>query len=292
MKIAVIGANGQLGTDVAKAMEANGYTTSRLTHSDIEISDEASVAATLGELRPKAVINTAAFHNVDHCERQPMQAFAVNALGVRNLARYCAGAGVYLLHVSTDYVFDGVKRAPYVETDYALPLNTYGNSKLAGEHYVRTICPTAAIMRVSGVYGANPCRAKSGLNFVSLMLKLAGERTEIRVVDDEILTPTYAVDIARQAVELVKCHAPGLFHATAQGSCSWYEFARYVFDKSATSVNLQKALPDEFPAKVARPSYSVLDNASLRSIGLDVMPSWQDGLERYLAEAGIGFNTV
>jgi len=287
MKVVVIGANGQLGTDVARAMESHGYPTSRLTHTEIEIGDEASVAAALSELRPSAVINTAAFHNVDQCEKQPTQAFAVNALGARNLAQYCAGAGVYLLHISTDYVFDGMKKAPYVEMDCALPLNTYGISKLAGEHYVRTTCPTAAIMRVSGVYGVNPCRAKNGLNFVRLMLKLAGERTEIRVVDDEILTPTYSVDIARQAVELIKNHAPGLFHATAQGSCSWYEFARCVFDKSATSVNLQKALPGEFPSKVTRPSYSVLDNAGLRSLGLDVMPSWQNGLERYLTEAGI-----
>src|SRR5262249_13326099 len=127
-------------------------------------------------------------------------------------------------------------------------------------------CREGAVVRVSGVYGNNPCRAKGGLNFVRLMLKLANERPEIRVVDDEILTPTYSVDIARQVMKLIGDRVPGLFHGTAQGECSWYQFAQQVFEKSGTRANLQKARPGEFPAKVPRPSYSVLENSHLKQL--------------------------
>jgi dTDP-4-dehydrorhamnose reductase len=284
MKVVVVGANGQLGVDACAALEDAGHQVVPLTHSEVEIADEASVSAVLGSVRAAAVVNTAAAHNVEQCEKDPARAFAVNALGVRNLARACDESGAYLLQISTDYVFDGGKGKPYLETDAALPLNVYGNSKLAGEHFVRSSCREGAVLRVSGVYGANPCRAKGGMNFVRLMLKLAQERPEIRVVDDEILTPTYTYDIARQVAILVENRACGLFHGTAQGACSWFEFAEKIFAKTGTRANLQKALPGEFASKVARPSYSVLENAGLRAFGIDVMPTWQDGLERYLAE--------
>jgi dTDP-4-dehydrorhamnose reductase len=225
-------------------------------------------------------------HNVEQCEKEPARAFAVNALGARNLARHAEDNGIYLLQISTDYVFDGAKQAPYIETDAPLPLNVYGNSKAAGEYFVLSGCREGAVLllRVSGVYGKNPCRAKGGLNFVRLMLKLANERPEIRVVDDEILTPTYSVDIAQQVVKVLQDRALGLFHGTAQGACSWYQFARCIFEKSGIVTNLQKARPGEFPAKVPRPSYSVLGNSRLQELGIDIMPSWQDGLERYLRE--------
>jgi dTDP-4-dehydrorhamnose reductase len=284
MKIVVIGANGQLGVDVCAAFEQAGHRVVPLTHAEIEISQQNSVSTALQAAQADAVVNTAAMHHVEQCEQDPARAFAVNAIGARNLARSCEETGTYLLHVSTDYVFDGTKREPYVETDAPLPLNVYGNSKLAGEYFVRTACREGAVLRVSGVYGANPCRAKGGMNFVRLMLKVARERPEIRVVDDEILTPTYARHIARQVAALVENRALGLFHGTAQGACSWYEFAGQVFAMTGTKANLQKARPGEFPAKVTRPSYSVLANARLKALGLDVMPPWQDGLRDYLAE--------
>lgn len=284
MKVAVIGANGQLGVDVAVAFEQAGHDVVRLTHADMEVAEEASIASVLGGAAPDVVVNTAALHNVEQCEKEPLRAFAVNAVGVRNLAQVCDKSGAYLLHVSTDYVFDGAKAAPYLESDAPAPLNVYGNSKLAGEYFVTKACRSGAVLRVSGVYGSNPCRAKSGLNFVRLMLKLAKEKPELRVVDDEILTPSYAVDIARQIVKLADARALGLFHGTAQGACSWYEFARHIFEYSGVVANLQKARPGEFPAKVPRPNYSVLENARLKSMSLDIMPAWQDGLKRYLAE--------
>jgi dTDP-4-dehydrorhamnose reductase len=284
MKVVVIGANGQLGIDVAAVFENAGHHVVRLTHADMEIADEPSVSSVLGSLTPTVVVNTAAMHNVDQCEKDPLRAFAVNAVGARNLAQYSDKSGAYLLHVSTDYVFDGAKAAPYLESDPPAPLNVYGNSKLAGEYFVTNTCRAGAVLRVSGVYGANACRAKGGLNFVRLMLKLAAEKPELRVVDDEILTPTYTVDIARQIVKLADARRPGLFHGTAEGACSWYEFACHIFEYSGVVANLQKARLGEFPAKVARPSYSVLENARLKSLSLDTMPPWQDGLRRYLAE--------
>ena len=284
MKVAVIGATGQLGADVCAAFERAGHHVLPLTHADIEIAEEASVAAVLGEAKADVVVNTAALHNVEQCEKVPLQAFAVNAVGARNLARACEASGAYLLHISTDYVFDGDKAAPYVETDRPSPLNVYGVSKLAGEHFITSACRSGAVLRVSGVYGSHACRAKGGLNFVRLMLKLAKERPEIRVVDDEILTPTYAVDIAEEIVVMAEHRAVGLFHGTAQGACSWYEFARHIFEFSGIKTNLQKARSGEFPAKVARPSYSVLENSRLKFHDLDIMPPWQDGLKRYLGE--------
>jgi dTDP-4-dehydrorhamnose reductase len=283
VRVAVIGANGQLGVDICTAFEESGHEVAALTHEKIEISDQDSVIAALHATRASAIVNTAAMHNVEQCENDASRAFAVNAIGARNLARACDELGIYLLHVSTDYVFDGAKRKPYTEVDAPLPLNIYGNSKLAGEHFVRTSCREGAVLRVSGVYGTNPCRAKGGLNFVRLMLKLARERPEIRVVDSEILSPTYSRDIARQVVILVKNRVSGLFHGTAQGECSWFRFAQEIFTLSRTNVRLVTALPGEFPTKVARPSYSVLENRNLAAVGLDIMTPWQDGLKRYLA---------
>lgn len=282
MKVAVVGANGQLGADICAALEQAGHQVVGMTHADIELGDEASVAAALDESRPDAVVNTAAMHNVEQCEADQARAFAINAIGVRNLARRCEAAAAYLLHIGTDYVFDGAKRAPYLESDAPSPLNVYGNSKLAGEYFVLNSCRKGAVLRVSGVYGSHPCRAKGGMNFVKLMLKLAAERPEIRVVDDEVLTPTYTVDIARQVALLVARQEPGLMHGTAQGACSWYAFAAKIFELSGTRANLQKARPGEFPAKVPRPSYSVLENRALARSGIDIMPSWEDGLARYL----------
>ena len=156
------------------------------------------------------------------------------------------------------------------------------NTKLAGEYFAQSIAKKCFVLRVSGIYGKNPCRAKGGLNFVSLMLKLAKERDEVRVIDDEILTPTYTMDIANQIVRLFHSNTHGLYHVTAQDSCSWYEFAAKIFDLTGTKVKLKIASPSEFPMKVPRPKYSVLENKRLKDIGLDIMPHWKDGLKSYL----------
>lgn len=283
MKVAVIGGNGQLGRDVSAAFSREGHAVTSLTHQEIEVSSPASVRESLGALRPELVVNTSAFHHVEKCEADPAHAFAVNGIGARNLAQITQEVGATLMHISTDYVFDGRKNAPYTEEDVPAPLNVYGNTKVSGELFVSATNPRHFIVRTSAIYGENPCRAKGGLNFVELMLKLATERNELRVVDDEFVTPTPTAQIAQQLVALSRSSDYGLYHATAEGSCSWFEFAAAIFDLTKTKIRLEPARPGEFPIKVARPKYSVLENQALKSRSLNVFTHWKEGLENYLA---------
>ncbi len=282
MNIAVIGANGQLGSDVVKAFAEHRDDVRSLTHAEIEISDLEAVRVCLGRFSPQVVVNTAAMHHVENCERDPEGAYAVNAIGARNLAIVTRDLGATLIHLSTDYVFDGKKNTPYVEEDGPLPLNVYGNSKLAGECYARTLNPKHFVLRTSALYGKNPCRAKGGRNFVDLMLELARTRGRVRVVNDEFVSPTPTAELARQIVSLSRCDDYGLYHATAEGSCSWYEFAREIFSLAEVDVKLEMAAPGEFPAKTPRPPYSVLENGGLKRLGLNRFSSWQTGLQQYL----------
>jgi len=282
MKIAEIGADGQLGSDLVAAFSGNGDTVCGLTHAGIEISDLHSVSQALLGIQPQVIVNTAAMHQVENCEREPEKAFAVNALGARNLAMVARDLGAALMHVSTDYVFDGSKGSPYIEQDNPLPLSAYGNTKLAGEHFVRATTPRHFVIRTSALYGKSPCRAKGGLNFIELMLKLAKERGEVSVVDDEVVTPTSTAELAQQMVQLSRCDCYGLYHATAEGSCSWHEFAREIFAVTDTPVRLKVAAPGAFPSKVARPKYSVLENRALKIRGLNSFRPWQDALHQYL----------
>ncbi|HEY6900066.1 MAG TPA: NAD(P)-dependent oxidoreductase, partial [Puia sp.] len=194
MKVAVIGANGQLGSDLIRTFSQLHETVS-LNHTDIEITDIDKVKSTLSAIKPDLVLNTAAYHNVPVCEQQPDTAFAINGKGALNLARVCSDLDAQLVHYSTDYVFDGSKNQPYAETDRCNPLNVYGITKLSGEHMVLNYASRPVVIRVSGIYGTVPCRAKGG-NFITTMKKLAKEKPEVRVVNDEILTPTPTSAIA------------------------------------------------------------------------------------------------
>lgn len=286
MKIAVIGADGQLGSDVVSAFASNGDEVGGLTHADIELASLDSVSSRLLEVRPQIIVNTAAMHHVEKCEADPTKAFATNGLGSRNVSLVARDLGATLIHVSTDYVFDGAKSTPYEESDVPRPLNVYGNTKLSGELFVRSTVDKHFVLRTSAIYGKNPCRAKGGLNFIELMLKLARERGEVRVVDSEFVTPTPTEELARQMVALSRSDAYGLYHATAEGSCSWHEFAGKIFELSKTKVNLIVAGPNEFPAKVARPKYSVLENRALKDRGVNLFRPWQEGLRNYLSSTG------
>lgn len=283
MKITIIGASGQLGKDVAAAFVAAGDQVDALDHAMIEVSSLDSVGHALSRTQPDVVINTAAFHHVEKCEADPGQAFAINSIGARNVAEVSESLRAKLIHIGTDYVFDGNRQVPYTEHDLPGPLNVYGNTKLSGELFVRSTNPLHFVVRVSAIYGSNPCRAKGGLNFVELMLKLCREREEIRVVNDEFVSPTPTSDIARQLVVLSRTSEYGLYHATAEGSCSWYEFAKAIFELTRTKIRLEAARPGEFPAKVPRPKYSVLENRALKHKSLNVFRHWKDGLTEYLS---------
>jgi dTDP-4-dehydrorhamnose reductase len=283
MRVAVIGANGQLGHDVVAAFTTKKDEVLAVNHSDIELSSIDSVSAKLKELCPQLIVNTAAMHHVENCERQPDRAFAVNGIGSRNLAVIAAELNATLMHVSTDYVFDGSKRNPYEESDAPNPLNVYGNTKLSGEHFVRATVPKHFVVRTAAIYGKSPCRAKGGLNFIELMLKLARERGELRVIDSEWTTPTSTLEIARQLVSLSRSEHYGLYHATAEGSCSWYEFAHEIFSIMGTRVKLEVAGANEFPSKVSRPKYSVLENSALKRNNLNIFKPWQESVREYLS---------
>jgi len=277
----VVGSTGQLGSDLVEAFTGGDTQVHGLAHEDMDIADDEAVGRVLGTLRPDVVVNTAAFHNVPRCETEPDRAYALNAVAPRRLARRCTELGARLVQVSTDYVFDGAKLAPYVETDRPVPLNVYGVSKLAGEYEVLDAGGTHQVVRSSGLYGIRPCRAKGG-NFIDTMYRVAAQQPEVRVVDDEVLTPTFTADLAAQIRVLALEGAPGLYHATNQGSCSWYEFARAIFDLGRLETPLSATSVKQQASPVRRPFYSVLENAALAAAGLDRMRPWREALTDYM----------
>jgi len=281
MKIVLIGCTGQLGGALLESAPV-AHEVVPLSHADIEVTNDRCVRAALDRHAPEVVINTSAFLRVDDCETEVSQAFEVNALAVRRLALACRDRGAMLVHFSTDYVFGGGnKRTPLEETDPPFPLNVYGASKLAGEHLVAEVLPQHFLIRSCGLYRVGGSKAKGG-NFVETMLRKASVGESIRVVDDQILTPTHTPELARKVWQLLETREYGLYHITCQGECSWYDFAGKVFELAGLKADLQPTASAEFRTPARRPPYSVLDNARLRSMGLDDLKPWQDALADYL----------
>lgn len=283
MKVLLIGASGQLGSDLVKAL--TDVETICLTHRDVEICEPVGLQETLRRHAPDIVINTAAYHKVDECEVNVEKTVAVNTHGVRNLALACKEQDCALLHMSTDYVFggDAKRRTPYTETDIPSPINAYGIAKLAGEYFVRYILDRHWIVRSQWLYGVAGASGKGG-NFVELMLRLAREGRDIKVVDDQVGSPTYTADLARKLAQLVKTDHYGLYHITNKGECTWYQFARKIWELSGLSPNAEPTSTAAFGATATRPAYSVLDNTGLRAIGVDDMQPWEEALAAYLEE--------
>lgn len=269
-----------MGSDIVRALPSEDVIP--LTHQDIEIGEEAAVSGIMENYKPDVVINTAAYHRVADCEKNDFASFKINSIGAKNLAIACRENKAILVHISTDYVFDGENKKPYIESDFPRPLNVYGISKLAGEYYIRYLCSRHFIVRTSGLYGSAKCRAKGG-NFIDLMLNLAKEQDEIEVVNDEILTPTYTLDLARKIRDIIQTDYFGLYHITNNGSCSWYEFAEKIFEFYHMKVNLKAVPVERFPSEVKRPRYSVLRNYALEKIGMDDMRKWDAALKAFLS---------
>jgi len=282
MKIAVIGANGQLGTDLMEVLAAN-HDVIGLNHSDVEITDIDSVKRVLSAITPDLVLNTAAYHIVPEAEKFPDKAFTTNGAAVLNLAKISHDLNIRFLHYSTDYVFDGKKHQPYTEDDSPGPLNVYATTKLAGEYFALNYSDKSYVVRVSGIYGKVPCRAKGG-NFITTMVKLAKEKPEVRVVNDEILTPTPTYWIAKNTEALIKTDKYGLYHMSCEGEVSWYEFAKVIWDTLGLKTPLYAASVNDFPLVVKRPFYSVLENKNLNKIGINMMPEWKNSLKDFLKE--------
>jgi dTDP-4-dehydrorhamnose reductase len=281
VSILLLGANGQLSRDLLRAL--TGQKVTALSHSELELCDYAAVRERLNQIKPRHVINTAAFHRVDECEEQVSKAFEVNAYAVRHLAQVCSSIDAILVHVSTDYVFGSSKHSPLSEEARPEPLNVYGVSKLAGEFFVRQSCAKHFIVRSSGLYGVAGASGKGG-NFVETMIKLAKENKKIRVVNDQFLSPTYTQDLAEKLCELIQTENYGLYHITNAGQCSWFEFAGKIFSLLRLTPDFAPTTTAAYGAKVQRPAYSVLRNEKLSSLGLKPMRAWPEALQAYLRE--------
>jgi dTDP-4-dehydrorhamnose reductase len=280
VKIVLIGANGQLGSDLFRAFSRSGDEVVSTEHSTFDVCCAEQVEELVDRVRPDSVVNTAAFHKLEECEKKPLRTFEVNAIGALNLARSCAQSRAVLVHFSTDYVFDGQKRVPYEESDLPCPLSVYGTTKVAGEELIACNTERYYIVRTSGLYGHAGSSGKGG-NFVETMLKRAANRERISVVDDQILTPTATLDLASMVQRLIDTEAFGLYHVSCADSCSWYQFAREIFALKKIEVDLVPVETRDFASPVKRPPYSVLSKNRLKGLGLS-MPEWRDSLERYL----------
>ena len=279
MRIALLGSNGQLGRDLLAQLAEHELFA--LTRQEFDVTDHARARSVITELKPDLVLNTTAYHRVDDCESQPELAYDVNALAVLNLVRISNDLDATLVHFSTDYVFDGKSSVPYSEDSVALPLSIYGNSKLAGELLVRTMARKYFVIRTCGLYGLAGSRGKGG-NFVETMLSKARNGESIRVVNDQTITPTSTLEVARQMKTLLTTTQHGLFHMTSEGACSWYEFAAAIFELTGIAADLTPTTSDSYKAPALRPRYSVLENAHLKKLGLNRMRHWREGLSEYL----------
>lgn len=274
MKFAILGANGQLARDLAPRLPGEVHPLTRL---QANLTQADSLRQTLTALRPDVVVNCAAYNFVDKAESEPEAAFAVNAWGVRNLALLCRDLDSVLVHFSTDYVFglEEKRTTPYAVTAAPGPVSVYGLSKLAGEYLVRSICPKHFVIRTCGLYGLWGSGGK-GTNFVETMLRLAGQGKPLRVVADQICTPSFTQDIATATATLIQTGRFGLHHLTNAGSCSWHDFAAEIFRLAKVSANLSPTTSKEYNAPARRPGYSVLENqAPLRL--------WTEALTDYLS---------
>jgi dTDP-4-dehydrorhamnose reductase len=279
MRIALLGSNGQLGRDLLAQLSEHELFP--LTRQEFDVTDHARARSVISDLKPDLVLNTTAYHRVDDCESQPELAYNVNVLAVLNLVRISNDLDAALVHFSTDYVFDGKSRTPYSEDSVALPLSIYGNSKLAGELLVRTMARKYFVIRTCGLYGNAGSRGKGG-NFVETMLSKARNGDPIRVVNDQILSPTSTLEVARQMKSLLTSTHYGLFHMTSEGACSWFEFATAIFELAEIPADLSPTTSDAYKSPAKRPQYSVLENGRLKKLGLNRMRHWREGLSEYL----------
>lgn len=275
MKVIVMGAAGQLGSDVMTELAARGITAIPAAHSDVDITDREKTEKFICGSSPDAVINCAAFTNVDLAETEREKCFSVNVSGAENIVAACKKCGAKLLHLSTEYVFGGRGKELYETDGEFSPCNYYGETKLLGECAVRENCDKHFIVRISWVFG------KNGKNFVKTMLKLSEQRDEITVVNDQIGSPTYSADLAKLICDMIATEKYGTYHASNEGFCSWAEFAEEIMKLSGAKTRIIPVSSEEYKTAAVRPKNSRLSKRSLDENGFDRLPAWQDALERY-----------
>lgn len=279
--VVVIGRAGQLGTELVSEFTARKWKIVGFDRHSLNITDTAQVEKALTAAEPDLVLNAAAYNQVDVAEREPLAAYMVNGLAVRNLAVACRQLAAKLVHFSTDYVFDGMTERPYHEGDPTRPLSAYGVSKLAGETYARAYLDDALIVRTSGVYGPAGRLTARG-NFVELMLRLAAGSQPIRVVEDHVASPTYAPELARLTADLVDSKASGIFHGGGETAISWYEYARLIFRQAKLDPPLRPTNEREYRTDARRPRYSALENRRAAQLGIKPMRSLDSCVAEYL----------
>ena len=278
----MFGAYGQLGVELVRELKQRAYDARGWDRHEADITDAGAVEHALADYDPHVVFNCAAYNQVDVAEKEPQAAYAVNALAVRNLALACRQVDAKLVHFSTDYVFDGTARHPYAEDDPTHPLGAYAVSKLAGELYAQAYLDRVLVVRTSGVFGPGGMATARG-NFVELMLRLAGSRQPIRVVEDHVASPTFAPALAARTVDLVDRQQTGVFHIGGGAPISWFLFAKLIFEVAGLTPTLLATNEREYRTTARRPRYSALSNAKMERVGLEPMPPLREALERYFA---------
>lgn len=268
-RILVTGANGMLARDLCPMLEDADFEVIETTRNELDVTDELQVRRVISDVKPDYVIHCAAYTNVDKAEEEPEIAELVNAKSAEYIAKACNSNNAVMIYISTDYVFDGIQTRPYIPDDIATPIGAYGLSKLHGEEAVRKFCPAHYIIRTSWLYGHH------GKNFVETMISLA-EKTELKVVDDQVGCPTWTVDLSDAIISFIDEEPPfGTYHACGAGSTSWYGFAKEIFDLMSLNVNLIPCTTEEFPRPAKRPAYSVMDNEGL-------LRDWKQALQEYI----------
>lgn len=278
----IIGSKGQLGTDMVLLSKQAGYNVSEIDFPDIDITDPQMTQQCILKFKPDFIINCAAYTAVDNCETHQQQAFAVNAKGVQNIAVSAKKIDAVLIHISTDYVFDGKKTSPYLEDDKASPQTVYGKSKLEGEELIASHCDKFQIFRIAWLYGIH------GNNFVKTIRSIAHkkmlENQPLTVVNDQFGTPTYTREVCAQVLKMIDQPHYGIFHCTNEGFCTWYDFASEIVKAAGIDVQLLPCTTEAFPRPAPRPLYSVLENAHLKKLDLNIMKNWKEAFQSFLID--------
>lgn len=280
MKVLVTGVKGQLGYDVVKELTGRKIEAVGVDIEEMDITDAASVDKVIKEAAPDAVIHCAAYTAVDAAEDNEELCRKVNVDGPRNIAAVCKELDIKMIQISTDYVFSGEGERPWEPEDAAAPQSVYGQTKYEGELAVQELLEKYFIVRIAWVFGIN------GKNFVKTMLNLAKTRDTLTVVNDQFGSPTYTYDLAKLLVDMVQTEKYGVYHATNEGICSWYDFACAIFREAGVEMNVLPVSSAEYAAKAKRPSNSRMSKDKLEEMGFDRLPDWQDALKRYLGELG------
>lgn len=278
MKVLVTGVKGQLGYDVVNELKKQGLEAIGVDIDDMDITVEDSVNSVIGEAAPDAVVHCAAYTAVDAAEDNVELCRRVNVQGTANIANMCKKLDIPMVYISTDYVFDGQGERPWEPEDERHPLNVYGQTKYEGELAVQNTLEKYFIVRIAWVFGVN------GANFIKTMLNKSKTTNHLTVVNDQFGSPTYTYDLARLLVDMVQTEKYGIYHATNEGTCTWYEFACEIFQQAGIEMDVEPVSADRYPAKAKRPSNSRMSKEKLTENGFERLPSWQDAVSRYLKE--------